>query len=132
MQVALGRRADAVFLADAKSLVQAVNKGRSHNREYNLCCTLFATAREQGLSWKVQWVDTDNNDADLPTRPEKLPFGLTHPELVQPGVSCVVPAGWDSPNLYRVLKTGNMLFGEVVQPSEWSVPGIYLTCSNDV
>jgi hypothetical protein len=82
---ALAAGRDALFLVDAKALFHALSKGRSNNPLFNECCSLFATARKSGLAWRVQWVPTGDNVSDLPSRPELLPPGVTHPELVVPG-----------------------------------------------
>jgi hypothetical protein len=102
----MSKSVDAVFLSDSKSLVQAVHKGRSHNPHYNAVASSFARARQLGLSWKLQWISTHVNPADLPTRPEKLPAGVVHPEQIQPGKDAWVPLGWNTPNYAKFLRAG--------------------------
>jgi hypothetical protein len=110
---ALVSRTDALFLVDAKALFLALSKGRSNNPLFSACCSLFAAARENGLAWRVQWVPTGDNVSDLPSRPELLPPGVTHPELVAPGLPALVPADWISPVLSSFLLSGSAVLGPV-------------------
>jgi hypothetical protein len=107
---------DALFLVDAKALAGALSKGRSNNALFNACCQHKAAAQAAGLAWKTQWIPTDTNKADLPTRPEKLPPGVTHPEHVRPGAPPVlVPAGWSSPALRAALRSGLTVRGSTIR-----------------
>lgn len=108
---ALSAGRDALFLVDAKALFQALSKGRSSNPLFSACCSLFARGREAGLAWRVQWVPTHDNRSDLPTRPELLPTGVTHPELVVPGLPALLPAGWSSPVLCSFIRSGAATLG---------------------
>jgi hypothetical protein len=110
---ALASRRDALFLVDAKALFLALSKGRSNNPLFSACCSLFAKARESNLAWRVQWVPSGDNVSDLPSRPELLPPGVTHPELVVPGLPALVPAGWSSPLLSHFLLSGTAVLGPV-------------------
>ena len=107
---------------DAKALFHALSKGRSNNPLFNDCGALFATAREAGLAWGVQWVPTGDNVSDLPSRPELLPTGVTHPELVVPGLPALVPAGWLSPLLSHFLLTGTASLGAVCEHAASGMP----------
>jgi hypothetical protein len=111
---ALTTGCDALFLVDAKALFLALSKGRSNNPLFSACCSLFATARESGLAWRVQWVPTGDNVSDLPSRPELLPAGVTHPELVVPGLPALVPAAWSSPFLSSFLLSGTATLGPAI------------------
>jgi hypothetical protein len=124
MSAAFEQGRDALFLVDAKALVQGVQKGRSNNTLFNACCLLQARARVAGLAWRVQWIPTGENSADLPTRPELLPSGVTHPELLVPGVAAVVPSGWRSP-----LLDGFLLLGVCRLGPPQGVPGFPAPCS---
>jgi hypothetical protein len=104
---------DAVFLTDSKSLMQAIQKGRSHNAHYNNAALRFARARRSGLAWKVQWVSTHVNPADIPTRPERLPPGFTHPECIIQGQDARVPTGWSSPRLNRLIARGLIVINSI-------------------
>jgi hypothetical protein len=119
---ALAAGRDALFLVDAKALFHALSKGRSNNPLFNECCSLFATARESGLAWRVQWVPTGDNVSDLPSRPELLPPGVTHPELVVPGLPALVPAGWLSPLLSHFLLAGTASLGTVFAHAASGLP----------
>ena len=56
---------------------------------------------------------TSDDVSDLPSRPELLPPGITHPELVVPGLLALVPAAWSSPVLSSFLLTGVAVLGPV-------------------
>jgi hypothetical protein len=122
---------DALFLVDAEALSKAIAKGRSKNLLFNECCARFAAARAVGLVWEVQWIPSAANKADLPTRPEKLPPGISHPESVLPGCAPVLlPAGWSSPALRTALVSGLSALGPVVRHASLPFPCVWLrpTC----
>ena len=128
---ALASRTDALFLVDAKALFLALSKGRSNNPLFSACCSLFAAARETGLAWRVQWVPTGDNVSDLPSRPELLPPGVTHPELVAPGLPALVPADWSSPLLSSFLLSGSATLGSVfVGPTGMRVRRLSWPCAD--
>lgn len=72
-------RADALFAVDNQPLFFAVIKGRSNNPKMHEAATVFARMRQRNLRPTVAWVPSDDNPADLPTRPNLLPAHITHP-----------------------------------------------------
>lgn len=106
LEAAWRQRKDGLFLVDAKALFFALQKGRSNNSLFSACCLLVARAREAGLAWRIQWVPSAENVADLPTRPELLPRSVSHPEFLTSGVRALIPSGWSSPRLASWLSSG--------------------------
>ena len=103
----------ALFLVDSKALFHAVNKGASFNATFNATCDMFAAARvHDQLQLKVQWIPSAQNKADLPTRPELLPTGVTHPECLSDGIDAYIPALWSSPRLSTALRSGRLCISE--------------------
>jgi hypothetical protein len=70
-----------LFATDNDPLFGAVCKGRSNNPEMHRAARAFAELKQRGLQHDICWVPTAANYADVPTRPELLPAGTSHPLL---------------------------------------------------